>query len=59
MNCSVDENQSQSMATNEQLAASATVGVTEARTCGSIGREMLFNYQVLTNCRLPAISNQV
>lgn len=41
--CSVTENQLQSMATIEQLAASANVGGTDARTCGSIGREMLFN----------------
>lgn len=57
--CSVTENQLQSMATIEQLAASANVGGTDARTCGSIGREMLFNYPVLTNFRLPAISNEV
>lgn len=59
MKCSVTEKQSQSMAANEQLAASAAVGIAAARTCGSTGRETLFNYPVLTNCRLPAISNQV
>lgn len=41
MKCSVTEKQSQSMAmaANEQLAASAAVGIAAARTCGSTGRE--------------------
>lgn len=59
MKCRVTESQLQSMATIEQLATLANVGGTDARTCGSIGREMLFNYPVLTNFRLPPISNKV